>query len=378
MPFARATLSTLIDSTLADIAARLTGANPFLRRAVLNVMGRVVAAQHNDELGYLDWQSRMAVPVTARGEYIDAWAAIRGVYRKAAAYAVGTATVTGGTPGVSIPALTGLIRPDGFAYQVGSGVTLDGSGNATLTVTASTSGEAGNAPAGTLLQFGSPIIGVPTNATVVTMTGGADVETDDLFLTRMLKTWAMPPQGGDLNDYQQWTLEVPGVTRAWAGGFDVMTTGTVTAFFMMDDGVHPNGLPIGSNGVSRYESRDIVATGDQLAVADHLYPLRPVTALVYAAAPVGVPLDLILAEVPNVTAIRDGVTAALNGVLLREASPSGVTLPDLSPGGTVRLSHITDSLAAVAGLDHFILVSPTADVTVPIGSISVPGSVSYL
>ena len=45
------------------------------------------------------------------------------------------------------------------------------------------------------------------------------------------------------------------------------------------------GFPQGTNGVAGAETRDTAATGDQLAVANYIYPLRPATALVYACAP---------------------------------------------------------------------------------------------
>ncbi len=384
MPFVRDSLSTLIDKTLADIAARLGGSNPFLRRSVLNVLGRVLAAQHNDELGYLDWQSRMAIPVTARGEYLDAWSALRGVYRKAPAYASGTASVVDGLPGAVIPIGAQYLRSDGALYEEANGATLDGGGDGTLTLYAIDAGIGGNSAVGAPLRLVAPILGVPDTATVITMTGGSDLETDDALLARMLQAYAAPPQGGDLADYIRWALEVPEVTRAWAGGPTIMGAGTVTVYFMIDDDLHTGGsppaygIPIGSNGVSQYETRDTAATGDQLVVADHIYPLRPVTALVYAAAPIPVPLDLTIDEVPVDATIRAGIVAALEGFLLREASPGGVTLADLSAGGTVYLSHLEDAIGATPNLDHFVLVSPTTDITVSQGEISVPGSITFL
>jgi uncharacterized phage protein gp47/JayE len=156
-----------------------------------------------------------------------------------------------------------------------------------------------------------------------------------------------------------------------------MGAGTVTVYFMIDDQGHTSGIPVGTNGVSQYEPRDSAAVGDQLLVADHILPLRPVTALVYAAAPIATPLNLTIAEVPVDTTIRNGITAALKGFLLREASPGGATLADLTNGGTVRLSHLEAAIAAVPGLDHFVLTAPSADITVATGHINTPGTISY-
>lgn len=386
MPFARDSLSTLIEKTLADIQARLAGANPWLRRGFLNVMGRVLAAQHNDQLGYIDWVSKMAIPVTAEGEFIDAWAALRGLTRKAPSAAAGTASIVGGIPSSPISAGTELTKIENgstVTYTVTTGITLDPAGTGTLELQSTAVGAISNADAGTPLRFVSPPAGVPETASVITMTGGTDLEDDATFRARMLKAYAAPPQGGDLADYENWALAVPGVTRAWAGGSSISGAGSVTVFFMMDDDAHNggsppgHGIPIGTDGVSQYETRDTPATGDQLAVADYIFDKRPVTALVYAFSPIPVPLNIIVGEVPVDDDIRGGIADAVEGFILREASPGGVTLPDLSPGGVLDLSHLWDAISAVPGLDHFILVSPTSDIVVAAGQISVPGTIVF-
>lgn len=382
MPFARTPLVTLRQQIRADIAARLPGSDPFVRRSVLAALADVIAKAQNDQFGYLDWQARQAVPATAEGEYEDAWAALRGVARKGPLQATGTATIAGALPGTGIALGTQLTRSDGVLFAVSGGVpvVVGGDGTATLPLTAILAGLAGNTDAGTTLTFVTPPAGVPSGAAVVTMSGGADRETDDAERNRMLQAYANPPQGGDLQDYVTWALATPNlaVTRAWAAGYAIKGAGTVSVFFMCDDASHPNGLPNGTNGVATAETRDTAATGDQLLVAGYLYPKRPVTALVYAMAAVGDPLNLTLAEVPADATIRAGIATALNGFLLREASPGGATLADLTAGGTVLLSHLADAIAAVPGLDHFVLQSPAADIAAAPGHIAIPGTITYL
>lgn len=378
MPFQRKTLSELRGAVLADMKTRMPGSNPFQRRTALNVFGTILAGGLDDQFGYLDWQARQAVPFTAEGEHLEAWAALKARLRKAASFAVGTASIAGGVPTSVIPDLTELTRSDGTLYRANVGATIAGDGTATLTIAAEVAGVAGNSDPGTALTFASPLAGIPSSATVVTMEGGAEVESDASLRTRMLQAFMAPPQGGDLADYVGWALEVPGVTRAWAAGSAIMGPGTVTVYFMLDDDSHPLGLPIGSNGVSQYETRDVAAAGDQLLVADHIWPVRPVTALVYAIAPISTPLNLTLSEVPVDTAIRAAISDALNAFILREASPGGIVLPDLSSGGTLRLSHLEAAIAAVPNLDHFVMTVPAADVTVTAGHISTPGTITYL
>lgn len=377
MPFSRDTLTELRARILADIATRLPGSHPFQRRTALNVLGTVEAGLVDDQYGYADWVARMAVPFTCQGEYLDGWAALRNVRRRPAAFASGAVSVAGGNPGSVISSGVELSGNGGVLYRVTVGATVADDGTATLSVGAETPGAAGNAIAGAALNFVSPIAGVPGTVTVASITGGSDLETDTALRTRMLAAWANPPQGGDLADFANWALAVPGVTRAWAAGPTIMGAGTVTVYFMLDDASHANGLPSGANGVSQYEPRDWPAVGDQLRVADYLFPLRPVTALVYAAAPLADALNVSLGEVPSDTTIRAGIAAAVNAFLVREATPGGVVLDDGTSGGTVRLSHLEDAIAAVPGLDHFVLVSPSADIVAAQSHIAVPGTITY-
>jgi hypothetical protein len=64
--------------------------------------------------------------------------------------------------------------------------------------------------------------------------------------------------------------------------------------------------------------------------------------------------------------------------LRREASPGGVLLSDQSQGGILRYSHLEAAIAAVPNLDHFLILSPSTDIVVPVGGISVPGPITYL
>lgn len=377
MPYQRPALSTLIARTADDIAASLPGANPLLRRAVLTILGRVLAGQHHQQFGYIDWLARNAVPFTARDEYLEGWAALKGVTRKGAIAAQLTVAVTGNAA-APVPSGQGLVRADGATFTAALGTTLAADGTGTLAVTADTAGSAGNCAVGTALTFTVPIAGVQQVASVSAATvTGADVETDDLFLSRMLGIYAQPPMGGALADYVNWALAVPGVTRAWCAG-GAAGTGTVSVYFMMDTVRASNyGLPIGTNGVSSNEPRDSAATGDQLTVADSLWPLRSAAALVYAVAPAGIPLALTLAEVPNDQAIRGNIAAAIAGLLVRKASPGGVSLPSGASAGILRVSDIDTAIAAVAELDHFVRVAPAADVALGAGQISIPGPLTF-
>src|SRR5260364_299478 len=102
----------------------------------------------------------------------------------------------------------------------------------------------------------------------------------------MLAAYQQPPQGGSQTDYVQWALQVEGVTRAWCA---------------------PHG---------------VAASGDQLRVANHLYVLQPVTALVYVVSPLAHRVDVEISGLPNAAPeIREAIAAAIRAVFSREGQP---------------------------------------------------------
>lgn len=54
----------------------------------------------------------------------------------------------------------------------------------------------------------------------------------------------------------------------------------------------PKVIPVGTDGVSQLEEWGAVkATGDQGRVADHIYPLQPIIAIIYVCAPVAAQVE---------------------------------------------------------------------------------------
>lgn len=126
------------------------------------------------------------------------------------------------------------------------------------------------------------------------------------------------------------------------------------------------GFPQGSNGVATAELRDSAAQGDQLTVADAIFPLRPVTALVYSVAPIEQPVPFVLANlgfVPSATLLA-AIQAALKAMFLRIGSPLGVTLYP---------NQWEATLATVTGLPQYTLVSPVGPSLAPL-AISQPSA----
>lgn len=340
--FDRPTLRQLISRTLADMASRLTS-DEQLRRADSTVFARVLAGASHEMHGYLDWISRQVIYDTADAEFLERWAGMFSIERKPAEFASGTVAADG----------TGLI-PTGTIYRRASdgaefNVTADSVVPGAVPVLASIAGAAGNMDSGTLSLL-TPIAGVVTAAPVVAITNGSDAEDDAGLRGRFLDRLREPPNGGSANDYVQWALQVPGVTRAWVYPQEA-GPGTVTVRFVRDDDVSI-----------------IPDAGEVTVVYDHIQEVRPVTAQVYVFAPVAVPLNFTIDLTPDTADTRAAVTASLQDMLDRESAP----------GVTILLSHIREAISIAAGETDSIVTVPAANVPHTTAQMATMGVITWL
>jgi uncharacterized phage protein gp47/JayE len=393
MPFSRPQLSTLLQQAAADISSGVQGTDGLLRFSNLNLLGKTVAGLANEQYGYLDYISLQTNPYTATDEFLEAWAALKNIFRKAPNAATGTVTFQG-TAGTTIPAGTIIVRGDGYTYTTIAASTI-ATGGTSVTVAAmavlppidpvnnpSGSGAIGNTAAGTILTLQAPIQGIQSSGAAATVfTGGADVELDSSLRTRMLLAYQTPPQGGAYSDYPQWALAVPGVTRAWCSpnGFG---TGTVVTYIMLDMSEAANdGFPVGTNGISAYDvfpngtARGVVATGDQLTAANDIYDEQPVTALVYLCAPTPNTINFNITGLgmPS-TATQEAIASAIDAVFLVNGSPTpnAKNQPEY-----VDIDLIWSAVAAISGTEGFVIASPTGNIPNVVGELPVLGTVTY-
>lgn len=349
MPFSRPTLQQLIDRAASDIESRLPGTDARLRRSLLNILARMHAGAMHGLYGYHEWLAKQLMVDTSEAEYLDRHASIWQITRKAAAASVGNITATG-TNGVTVPAGTALQRSDGAEYTTDADATI-ASGTATIAVTASVGGTAGDTAAASTLSFISPIAGVNSSATVAVggLTGGADIETDDSLRSRLLERLRRPPNAGTKEDYEAWALEVAGVTRAWCNPLE-LGLGTAVVRFVRDDDVSL-----------------IPDAGEVAAVQAYIDARRPIGAAITVSAPTAVALNISITLTPNTAAVRDAVTAELTDLLRREAAP----------GGTILLSHIREAISTAAGETNSVVTAPTGDVTHTTSQIATLGTVTF-
>ncbi len=391
MPFSRPTLSTLLQQAAADITSGIPGADGLLRFSNLNLLGKVVAGLANGQYGYLDYIALQTNPYTATDEYLEAWAALKNIFRIPQAAASGMVTFPG-TNGYTIPIGTTIVRGDGYTYTTTAAGTVTG-GFVTVPVTAVLqpinpitnpmgNGAAGNTSAGTVLTIQAPIQGIQSGGTAVAaFTGGANVEQDPALRTRMLLAYQSPPQGGSYSDYPEWALAVPGVTRAWCApnGFG---TGTVVVYIMLDvSEAANNGFPQGTNGISAYDifpsgsPRGTVATGDQLAAANGIYNEQPVTALVYVCAPTANPINFTITGLGTPSsATQAAIASAIEAIFLTEGSP---TPNSMGSSEYVDLSLIESAIAAITGTQGFVITVPAGNIPNVVGQLPTLGTITY-
>ena len=374
MPYTRPTLSDLRAQVAADITSGLPTADGLLRFSNLQITGKAVAGLAHLNYGYLDWIAKQGVPYTASGEYLEAWAALKKVYRKTATKAVGSILFRG-TPGKIVDEGTQVVRGDSAAFPSLMTATVAADGTVVLQVMADLAGEAGNTPVGSLMTLDTAIDGVQSTGAVITaITGGADQEGEESLFARMLDAYQSTPNGGSQGDYPSWAKEVSGVTRAWCAP-NSFGTGTVVVYIMLDDAnAAQGGFPQGVDGISAKDNRSTPgnrATGDQLIVANSIFELQPVTAMVYACSPIDSPVDFIITGLSSAsTATRAAVAAAITEVFFEQGAP-------LSDGSFVGLSDIDSAIAAISATKGFVITSPVANITNVLGHLPTLGNINY-
>jgi uncharacterized phage protein gp47/JayE len=257
MSFERPDLATLIERIQNDAQSRLSVAQ--LRRSNANVFAKVLAGAVHTLYGFIAYLHRQQFFDTAEAEYLDRWGSLYGLTRKKASKATGSVVFSFSDGQVSIPEGTVLQHEDGAQYVTTSGVDSDN----VVTVEALTAGTDGNQTAGDVLSLVSPISGVYSESTIKALSGGSEEESDSAFRSRLLERVQETPHAGTQSDYENWALEVPGVTRAWCNPLED-GNGSVAVRFVCD------------------ENESILPDKAMLdLVQSYLDDLRPVTAQVY-------------------------------------------------------------------------------------------------
>lgn len=381
MPFKRPTLTELREKNRTQLQSELRKTGALLRYSNMRVLADADAGLAHLHYGYLDYIAQQATPFNSTDEWLAGWAGLKSVYQNAANPASTPSYQFSGTAGAPVGKGVVLRRGDGYRYSLVDAVTIGADGTAHGKLTAilpdiidapNGGGIDGNADAGTSLTLDISLPGVDASGVMIEpATGGADIETQESLRARMLLAYQSPPQGGSDTDYKQWALAVPGVTRCWPKR-RLMGAGSVGVYIMCDGNDETNhGFPVGTDGISQLDDWGAQkATGDQGRVADYIYPLAPVTALVYVCSPVAKTINFEISGISHVGSdITAAIDAAIDNVFFEGGTPEG--------NGKIFLSDLNRAIGDIDGTAGFILVSPAANIELGVGELPVRGEVNY-
>jgi uncharacterized phage protein gp47/JayE len=217
MPFKRESLAVLSDRTYAQYISLFRPLDKTPRQNLLKVFASVDAGIYHQLLGDLDFLAKQIFPDTAEGEYLRAhWSSkIPPLY---AITAAGEVTMSG-IANKPIPAGVVFQAASGERYYLESACRLDANGQAIVTVKAENPGQQGNLTAGEKLSMVSSIpAGVDSKAVVSGkgIIGGANAETDEEYLARLLTALRNPSRYGRTGDFALWAKDAtPEVSAAW-------------------------------------------------------------------------------------------------------------------------------------------------------------------
>lgn len=344
MPFETPNLPTLVSRTAADLASDA------LRKSDAQVLARALSGAAYGLYGYIDWVAKQILPDTADESTLERQALLRlETPRIPAKAATGSATFQAAA-GAVLDANQVLQASDGRQYRVAAAVTTSAGSN-TASLEAVEGGALGNADTGLTLTLVQPVVGVAESFTVLApgLTGGSDRESIESLRSRVIRSYKVIPHGGDADDYVTWALECAGVTRAWTVK-NYMGPGTVGVFFVRDG------------------DANIIPDANEIAVVRaYLETKAPVTAEVYALAPVLKQVNYTIALTPDTSSVRAAVVAELADLHAREA---GLGKPLL-------ISHIREAVSSAEGETDNLVISPAVDVTASANQLLTLGSVTW-
>ncbi len=265
-----------------------------------------------------------------------------------AAYATGTATITG-NDGAVIPAITVLQHQDGRQYRTTDEAIITG-GTATLNLVAMEAGTRSHITDG-VLSLISPITGVDGDVSAATVSAGAEIEDIERLRDRLLDKQQNPPLGGKDYDYVAWAKAAHvDVTKVW-----------ITP--------HENGI---GSIVLRFVTEDLadpIQTAAHIqAVKSYIQTMRPAGLRNFTfEAPEAVELGLAFSSLtPNTPEVQQAIEAEQRDLLRRESIG----------GATILVSQIREAISAAEGeQDH--VINLTENIALANNQFAVVGDIAW-
>lgn len=353
MPYQSPTLNELIEQGEQVIRYRLPEAK---RNSVIGVLAKINAALSAGEHQHLEYLAKQIIPSTADEKYLVEFAFSKGVFRKTATHASGVVKFNSNIT-ATIPKGTLLQGSDNVRYKTTHAVEVSKNQETVATVVCEQVGTIGNVHGGTL-SLVSPITGVDNKIKIVNISGGADQESLESLLDRLLYRLQYPPAGGAAHDYVRWAKEVPGVTRAWCYP-RYYGHGTVAVAVLFNNRADP--LPTEQE---KQQIHEYIA-GHRNPITG-MYEGMPANVDLHILAPNIRKLDLTIRVSPDTVAVKTAIKEALKSLI------NGIEI-----GGMLYRSQISGAIANEAGeIDHQ-LISPSENIDLNQNELLVLGEITW-
>lgn len=217
MPFKRDSAAVILDRVYANYVSLFKPLDKTPRHSLLKVFAAVDAGIYHQNLGDLDFLALQLFPDTAEGAYLrEHWSS-----RVTPLYAIaanGPVLVTG-LPHKPVPSGLVFASAAGERYYTEQSYKIGADGAAAVQVKAQNAGAVANLAAGQKLSIVSSIpSGIDSEAVVSGegISGGADAESDEEYLARVLLWLRSPVRYGKKGHFAAWARDAsPEVSNAW-------------------------------------------------------------------------------------------------------------------------------------------------------------------
>ena len=217
MPLSREPLAVLLDRAYNNYTSLFKPLDKTTRYNLLRVFAATDAGMEHQLLGDITFLSEQIFPDTATGDFLRSHWSDR-VPPLYAIAAVGTIQITG-SPNAAVPAGLVYTSAAGCRYFTEKSYKVGGDGKIIVQVKSQESGTVANIGPDQELTLSSAIPpGITTKAITVGsgIIGGADGETDEAYLTRVLNTLRNATRYGKPGDFASWAIDSsPAVSKAW-------------------------------------------------------------------------------------------------------------------------------------------------------------------
>lgn len=330
-----------IDEIYEEMLSVFGETSGYLPSASCDLAARMYAAAAQIQGLYLQaqWLLDQSFPQTAKGEYLERHAQLRGLSRGVATCAAGVLRF-----GLSTAVGSDLTIKSGTVCMTASGVRFATTDQAALKsgllyvdvpAVALEPGKKGNVAAGSVTIMAAMPVGITACTNPAAFSGGDDAEDDEALRRRLLDSYRRLPNGANAAYYEQTALSCTGVAAAVAVGRP-RGVGSVDLYIATDAGI-PDVTLLEEVNAHLQEKREISVDLQVLAPT-------PQTVNISAAVQPAVGFTFEEARAEADAALR----AAFTGAML---------------GKSVTLAFLGNLLYELDSIQNYRFITPSADLT---------------